>query len=125
MFTAAGEAGTIYDVTVHVYGVVELRSDYAGGERRQGASTNANSNKDFWYAGGAYTPGAGYNVYGLRVTPAVEGVENVDADGNNYFLNARDSSGEGHEVCPRLGSPAQRRLAARMPAAERPVARRQ
>jgi len=98
MFTAAGDSGTIYDVTIHVYGVVELRSDYAGGERRQGAATNANSNKDFWYAGGAYTPGAGYNVYGLRVTPAVAGVENIDADGNNYFLNARDASGEGHEV---------------------------
>ncbi|HEY6729361.1 MAG TPA: hypothetical protein VI197_35365 [Polyangiaceae bacterium] len=97
-FGVAGDAATVYDVTLHVYGVVELRSDYAGGARRQGSATNASSAKDFWYEGGAYTPGAGYNVYGLRVTPAVEGVGNAEADGNNYFLNARDASGEAHEV---------------------------
>jgi len=98
MFTAAGDASTTYDVTLHVYGVVELRSDYSGGSRRQGNQSNADGNKDFWYEGGSYTPGDGYNVYGLRVTPAVDGVANADSGGNNYFLNARDSTGEGHEV---------------------------
>ena len=66
--------------------------------RRQANASNADSNDDFWYAGGSYTPGAGYNVYGLRVTPAVDGIDAADGGGNNYFLNARDASGEAHEV---------------------------
>jgi hypothetical protein len=96
-FTVAGEDGVVYDVTLHVYGVVELRSDYQGGMRRKGTTGNTQSSGDFFYEGGSYTPGAGYNVYGVRVTPAVEGPPETDG-GNNYFLNARDPSPEGHEV---------------------------
>ncbi|HEX2732260.1 MAG TPA: hypothetical protein VHM70_11655 [Polyangiaceae bacterium] len=98
MFTLGGNEDAVYDVSIHVYGVVELRHDYQGGARRQGGASNQESKQDFWYEGGSYTPGAGYNVYGLRVTPAVEGVAAADGDGNNYFLNARDGSNEGHEV---------------------------
>lgn len=97
-FTLEGSPESTYEVALHVYGVVELRSDYKGGSRRKGTTANAQSEKDFWYEGGSYTPGAGYNVYGIRVTPAVEGVGGATDGGNNYFLNARDTSGEGHEV---------------------------
>jgi len=97
-FVLAGDPGTVYDLTLHIYGVVELRSDYHGGMRRSGSSSNAQSGKDFWYAGGTFTEGDGYNAYRLRVTPPVSGVANADADANNYFLNARDTTAEGHEV---------------------------
>jgi len=96
-FAVSGDEGKIYEITMHIYGVVELRDDYTGGMRRQGNTSNNESMADFWYTGGKYTPGAGYNVYGLRVEPAVDG-EPVTDNGNNYFLNARDSSPEGHEV---------------------------
>ncbi len=97
-FNVSGEQGTIYDVTVQVYGVVELRHGYNGGTRRQGGTSNEQSMGDFLYEGGSYDPNGGYNVYALRVEPAVEGVPAPDQDGNNYFLNARDATGEGHEV---------------------------
>jgi hypothetical protein len=97
-FAVGGVSTKTYSVTLHIYGVVELRADYKGGERRQAASNNASSRRDFWYSGGAYTAGAGYNVYQLRVTPAVDGVANPASGGNNYFLNARDASNEAHEV---------------------------
>lgn len=96
-FNVGGETGKTYELTVHVYGVAELRSDYAGGTRRQGQTSNNASMGDFFYTGGSYTPGMGYNVYGVRVEPAVDGAAETDG-GNNYFLNARDGSGEGHEV---------------------------
>lgn len=95
--TLGGDPNAVYDVLLHVYGVVELRKGYTGGTRRQGTSGNAQSSKDFWYEGGNFEPG-NYNVYSLRVTPAVDGVPNASDDGNNYFLNARDESNEGHEV---------------------------
>jgi hypothetical protein len=95
-FNVGGNAGEQYDVGLHVYGVVELHKAYLGGTRRQGAASNAQSKHDFWYPGGSFENG--YNVYALRVTPAVPGVANPEQDGNNYFLNARDSSNEGHEV---------------------------
>lgn len=95
--TLQGDQDVVYELMLHVYGVVELRKGYTGGARRQGTTSNAQSNKDFWYEGGAFQAG-NYNVYSLRVTPAVEGVPNAADDGNNYFLNARDESNEGHEV---------------------------
>lgn len=97
-FTLGGSPDSNYEVALHVYGVTELRSDYEGGTRRQASASNAQSEHDFWYEGGSYTPGAGYNVYGLRVTPAVTSVADAVDGGNNYFLNARDNSAEGHEV---------------------------
>lgn len=97
-FAVGGVATETYSVTLHIYGVVELRADYKGGQRRQATSSNASSRRDFWYSGGAYTAGAGYNVYQLRVTPAVDGIASPAAGGNNYFLNARDGSNEAHEV---------------------------
>lgn len=95
--TLGGDPRVTYELKIHVYGVVELRKGYGGGTRRQGTTGNAQSAKDFWYEGGSFQPG-NYNVYALRVTPAVAGVPNAADDGNNYFLNARDESNEGHEV---------------------------
>lgn len=95
-FTLGGDPEVTYELGIHVYGVTELHLEYMGGQRRQGSTANAQSMKDFWYEGGSAADG--YNVYSLRVTPAVAGVANASDEGNNYFLNARDGSGNGHEV---------------------------
>lgn len=77
-----GEVGTVYDVTVHVYGVVEPRS-YQGGVRRAGNNFDVNGS-DFWYEGGVIPAATGtYNSYELHVEPPVEGAPNV------YYLNSR------------------------------------
>lgn len=77
-----GEPGTVYDVTVHVYGVVEPRA-YQGGVRRAGANFDASS-LDLWYEGGVIPANPGtYNSYELHVEPAVPGTPNV------YYLNSR------------------------------------
>lgn len=90
-FPIGGEAGKIYDMTVHVYGVVEAKN-YQGGMRRDGNNLNASATGgDFWYVGGT-APNSTYNTYELHVTPAVAG-----AAANDYFLNARNGSNEGHE----------------------------
>jgi hypothetical protein len=89
-FAIGGEAGKIYDVTVHVYGVVESKN-YQGGTRRDGNNMNASSTGgDFWYEGGT-APNSTYNTYEFHVTPKVDGAK------NDYFLNSRNGSGEGHE----------------------------
>jgi hypothetical protein len=95
--TLGGDVTTVYALEIHVYGVVEVRKGYVGGARRRGTTSNAESERDFWYEGG-HAESGNYNVYSLRVTPAVPDVPNADAGGNNYFLNARDESNEGHEV---------------------------
>lgn len=96
-FTVMGEEGAIYDLTIQVYGVVELRAGFNGGMRRQ-TGNNQQSMGDFLYEGGSYDPSSHYNAYGVRVEPAVAGVAQADKGGNNYFLNARDGTGENHEI---------------------------
>lgn len=76
-----GDPGTIYDVRVHVYGVVEPRR-YDGGERRAGANFDPNG-VDFWHEGGTVPGGSTYNSYELHVSPDVPG------EPNDYFLNSR------------------------------------
>lgn len=77
-----GEVGTVYDVTVHVYGVVEPRS-YQGGVRRAGNNFDVNG-RDFWYEGGVIPAATGtYNSFELHVEPPVSGAPNV------YYLNSR------------------------------------
>jgi len=89
-FPIAGDAATIYDVTIHVWGIVEAKN-YDGGTRRAGDLMDASSTGgDFWYEGGTI-PFSSYNTYELHVTPAVDGAA------NDYFLNARNGSGEDHE----------------------------
>ncbi|MDF3066227.1 MAG: hypothetical protein K0R38_1828 [Polyangiaceae bacterium] len=89
-FAIGGEAGKVYDVTVHVYGVVESKN-YQGGMRRDGNNMNASATGgDFWYTGGT-APNSTYNTYELHVTPKVEGAP------NDYYLNSRNGTNEGHE----------------------------
>ena len=89
-FAIGGESGKVYDVTVHVYGVVEAKN-YNGGTRRDGNNLNASATGgDFWYTGGT-APNSTYNTYELHVTPKVDGAA------NDYFLNSRNGSNEGHE----------------------------
>jgi hypothetical protein len=89
-FPIGGDAGKTYDVTVHIYGVVEAKN-YQGGMRRDGNNMNASATGgDFWYTGGT-APNSTYNTYEFHVTPAVAGAA------NDYYLNSRNGSGEGHE----------------------------
>ena len=89
-FPIGGQAGKVYDMTVHVYGVVESKN-YQGGTRRDGNNMNASAQGgDFWYTGGT-APNTTYNTYELHVTPKVDGAP------NDYFLNSRNGTGEGHE----------------------------
>jgi hypothetical protein len=82
-----GETGTVYDLTVHVYGVVEPRP-YQGGERRAGPNFDVNG-LDFWHAGGVIPAVTGtYNTYELHVEPPVSGAPNV------YYLNSRTGTDE-------------------------------
>jgi hypothetical protein len=90
-FPIGGETGKIYDVTVHVYGVVEAKN-YQGGTRRDGNNMNASATGgDFWYTGGT-APNSTYNTFEFHVTPKVDGAA------NDYFLNSRNGSNEGHET---------------------------
>ena len=77
-----GEPGVIYDVTLHVYGVVEPRR-YEGGVRRAGATFDPNG-LDFWHEGGAVPANPGtFKSYELHVDPHLPG------EPNDYFLNSR------------------------------------
>jgi hypothetical protein len=77
-----GEPGTVYDVTIHVYGVVEPRA-YQGGTRRAGPNFDVNG-RDMWHVGGTIPANPGtYNSYEFHVEPPVPGAANV------YYLNSR------------------------------------
>jgi hypothetical protein len=77
-----GDPTVIYDVTIHVYGVVETRV-YQGGERR-GGNNFVRTDVDLWHAGGVVPAAPGtYNSYELHVQPPVDGAP------NDYFVNSR------------------------------------
>ncbi len=77
-----GDPTVIYDVTVHVYGVVETRV-YQGGDRR-GGNNFVRTDIDLWHAGGVVPANPGtYNSYELHVEPEVDGAP------NDYFVNSR------------------------------------
>ena len=87
-FMIKGDPATTYELSFRVRGVVEAKN-YSGGRRRaQGLDPSANGG-DQWYEGGT-APNSTYNTYELHVTPRVDGAP------NDYFLNARDGSGEDH-----------------------------
>jgi hypothetical protein len=87
-FMIKGDPAVTYELTFRVRGVVEAKN-YSGGRRRaQGLDPGANGG-DQWYEGGT-APNSTYNTYELHITPRVEGAP------NDYFLNARDGSGEDH-----------------------------
>ncbi len=83
-WTMGGTAGTIYAVTVHIRGVVEVNW-YKGGTRDEG-TTSILKNGDLFQQGGTPQvngdPSFDYNTYELDVTPAVSGAANT------YFLNS-------------------------------------
>ena len=79
-----GTAGTVYDVTFRLRGVVEVTS-YIGGTRDAGDTSILKSQDLFQQGGTAQTSGGpsfDYNTYQLDVTPAVTGAANT------YYLNS-------------------------------------
>jgi hypothetical protein len=88
-FTIKGDAAKTYELTFTVRGIVEPKN-YSGGKRRATGLDASNTGGDMWYEGGT-APRSTYNTYELHVTPKVAGAP------NDYFLNARDGSTEGHE----------------------------
>ena len=77
-----GDPATVYDITVHVYGVVETRV-YQGGERRAG-NNYVRTDVDLWHMGGVVPANPGtYNSYELHVQPPINGAP------NDYFINSR------------------------------------
>jgi hypothetical protein len=91
-FQVAGEAGTVFDVTVRVRGVVELKN-YNNDMRAAGDDSNADSQPNFLGMGGNI-PQSTYNTYELNIAPEVAGAA------NHYWMNARDGSNEDHESFP-------------------------
>lgn len=91
-FAVAGDPAKIYDVTVRVRGVVELKL-YSNDVRAAGTASNADSEPNFFAAGGTI-PTTTYNTYELNVTP------NVPGAANHYWLNSRDDTNEDHESWP-------------------------
>ncbi len=79
-----GAAGTVYDVTFRLRGIVEVTS-YVGGTRDAGSTSILTSQDLFQQGGTAQTSGGpsfDYNTYELDVTPAVTGAANT------YYLNS-------------------------------------
>ena len=84
-WTLGGESSTVYNVTVHIRGVVEV-TYYFGGMRDEG-TTSILKNLDLFQQGGTVQTNSmgssfDYNTYEVDVTPAVSGAA------NNYFLNS-------------------------------------
>src|SRR4051812_1503898 len=84
VYRVGGQAGTVYNMTFRVRGVVE-GYQYQGGTRDQGTTSQA-TNPDLFYQGGQGLPAGGrgsdYNTYQLTVAPPVAGAPNT------YFLNS-------------------------------------
>jgi hypothetical protein len=84
-WTMGGTPGTVYSVTFHIKGVVEVNA-YAGGVRDAGTTSIQTTPRDLFQVGGTPQDNTGqsfdYNTYELDVTPAVSGAANV------YFLNS-------------------------------------
>jgi hypothetical protein len=83
-FPIAGTAGTVYNVTLRIRGIVEAYA-YVGGVRDAG-NASITANKDLFQQGGAPQAAGGanydYNTYEVDVTPPVAGKPTV------YFLNS-------------------------------------
>jgi hypothetical protein len=88
-FTIKGEPDRVYELTIRVRGIVESKN-YSGGKRRAMSLDGSNTGGDQWHEGGT-APNSTYNTYELHVMPKVAGAP------NDYFLNSRDGSREGHE----------------------------
>jgi hypothetical protein len=84
-WTMGGNPGTIYSVTVHVRGVVEVIS-YVGGTRAAGNTSILTTPRNLFQVGGVPQDDTGpsfdYNTYEVHVTPPVTG------EANAYYLNS-------------------------------------
>jgi hypothetical protein len=80
-----GTTGTIYSLTFHLRGVVEVIS-YVGGTRAAGNASVLSTPRNLFQVGGVPQDNSGpsfdYNTYELHVTPAVAG------EANAYYLNS-------------------------------------
>jgi hypothetical protein len=86
-FKIKGDAGKVYRVDFNVRGITESKN-YTGGMRRSTLPIDPGpAGQDLWYEGGT-APVSSYSSYELHVTPPVTGAP------NDYFLNARDGTGE-------------------------------
>lgn len=86
-FKLKGDAGKVYRVDFRVRGVTESKN-YEGGTRRSTMPIDPGpTGGDLWYEGGT-APVSSYSSYELHVTPPVAGAP------NDYYLNARDGTGE-------------------------------
>jgi hypothetical protein len=96
MWTIGGTTGTIYNVTVHIRGIVEAQSyGYPGSGMRDAGNTSitscsgATSTCDLFQRGGTPMTSGGvsydYNMYQLDVTPAVP---TTVSQYSTYFLNS-------------------------------------
>lgn len=88
-WTVGGESSTVYNVTVHIRGVVEV-TYYFGGTRDEG-TTSILKNLDLFQQGGTVQTNSmgssfDYNTYEVDVTPAVSGAANT------YYLNSVTAS---------------------------------
>jgi hypothetical protein len=86
-FQVKGDPNKVYRVDFRVRGITESKN-YEGGTRRSTMSIDPGpAGGDLWYEGGT-APVSTYSSYELHVKPAVAGAP------NDYYLNARDGTGE-------------------------------
>ncbi|MFL5304104.1 MAG: hypothetical protein ACJ8F1_02775 [Polyangia bacterium] len=93
-FDISGTAGKTYNMTFHVYGVVEPYN-YVGGTRAAGNNTSILTDMNLFLSGGAQQPANGngydYNTYEMDVFPAGTGMQP-----DVYFLNSVDNNENPH-----------------------------
>jgi hypothetical protein len=93
-FPIGGTTGQTYNMTFHVYGVVEPYN-YVGGTRAAGNNTSITTDPDLFQTGGTPQPpngnGYDYNTYEVDVYPAGSGMTP-----DVYFLNSVDLNENPH-----------------------------
>ena len=93
-FPISGTTGQTYNMTFHVYGVVEPYN-YVGGTRAAGDNTSVTTDPDLFQTGGMPQPANGngydYNTYEMDVYPAGSGMTP-----DTYFLNSVDLNENPH-----------------------------
>lgn len=88
-FQMTGDNANVYDVTIHLHGILEAKA-YSGGMRRTSGALDVNSSNDGWHVGGNSTD-TSYNAYYLTVSPGVNG------DSDTYYLNSGEGGDERHQ----------------------------
>jgi hypothetical protein len=95
-FPIMGTPGAIYELTIRVRGIVEVKN-YSGGMRRATGAMDASAQGgDFLYVGGT-APNSTYNTYELHVLNANDMPATGTGAAVDYYLNGRDGSAEAHQ----------------------------